>query len=109
VSEYTLTIPYHVCTEWGNQCVEACGSDNQCASSCREDHPCGAQNPKKYNTTSTATTTTAAPTATPTEAFNGMADGTSTDKNGAGMLRFGDSYGLLVLAGGMFAGIAGLL
>ncbi|KAL2270862.1 hypothetical protein VTJ83DRAFT_233 [Remersonia thermophila] len=114
VSEYTLTLPYHVCTAWGTQCVESCGSNNQCAADCREQNPCGAQNPKKPNATSTSSTvaSTAEPTATPTgQVFDGMADGSETnDKDsGAGLLRFGDSYGVLVLAGGLFAGLAGLL
>jgi len=117
VTEYTLTLPYHMCTAWGTQCVEACGSDNQCAASCREDNPCGAQSPKRLNeTTASATTSTASATSTPTnQVFDGMADsgdedsssgGNNGGKNAAGVLRFGDSYGLAVVAGGLFAGFA---
>jgi hypothetical protein len=117
VTEYTLTLPYHMCTAWGSQCVKACGSDNQCAGACREDNPCGAQSPKRVNeTTSSATTSTASATSAPTnQVFDGMADdgsdgeNTKTDKNAAGALRFGDSYGLVVVAGGLFAGFAVLL
>lgn len=46
VSQYSLTLPYYICQEWGNQCVAACGQDNTCSSACREDHPCGAQDPR---------------------------------------------------------------
>ncbi|KAI9899342.1 hypothetical protein N3K66_005803 [Trichothecium roseum] len=51
MSEYSLTIPYFVCREWGNQCVTDC-SDDTCRSACREDNPCGALNPTRANTTS---------------------------------------------------------
>lgn len=52
VSEYSLTIPFYVCQEWGNQCVKNCGlANNACAQACREDHPCGAQNPSGPNAT----------------------------------------------------------
>ena len=31
VSEYSLTLPFFVCQEWGNQCVKGCGMNaNQC-------------------------------------------------------------------------------
>ncbi|EMC94975.1 hypothetical protein BAUCODRAFT_34973 [Baudoinia panamericana UAMH 10762] len=58
VSEYTQTMPYFVCTEWGNQCSSNCGSNNQCASDCRSQHPCGAQNPTRVNTSTISTSTT---------------------------------------------------
>jgi hypothetical protein len=109
-----LTLPYYVCTEWGNQCVTACGSNNQCSSDCREKHPCGAQNPTRVNQT-TSTSTSASATATATnQVFNGLADGSSNGnsnngKSGAGGLRFADSFGLAVVAGGLFAGFAMLL
>lgn len=52
VSEYSQTLPYFICSEWGNQCVSNCGSDNLCASNCRENNPCGAQNPTRVTLTS---------------------------------------------------------
>jgi hypothetical protein len=115
VTEYTLTLPYHVCTAWGQQCVKACGSDNQCAGDCLQKHPCGAQQPTRVN--ETASSTTVAPTASATQAnqeFNGFADSAGAansddDKSAAGALRLGDSYGLAVVAGGLFAGFAMLL
>ncbi|KAL2287893.1 hypothetical protein FJTKL_04680 [Diaporthe vaccinii] len=75
VSEYSLTLPYFVCTEWGNQCVKGCGLDSSCASACRQDHPCGASNPSTANETSataTSTSQTASSTsANPTQVFDG--------------------------------------
>lgn len=114
MSEYSLTIPYHVCTEWGTQCVAACGSDNVCSSACRQDNPCGAQDPTRINkTTTTATTASATGKPTGQEVYEGMAgnseDGDDDRGNAAGMLRFGDSYGLAMVAGGLFAGFAMVL
>ncbi|KAK3309584.1 uncharacterized protein B0T15DRAFT_515874 [Chaetomium strumarium] len=111
ISQYTLTLPYYVCTEWGNQCVKDCGSNNGCASDCREKHPCGAQNPPRANTTATSTTATSSATGTPTnQVFDGAADGSNIgNNNAAGALRFGSSYGLAVVAGSLFAGFAMLL
>lgn len=115
MTEYTLTLPYHVCTEWGTQCVASCGSNNQCSSDCREKHPCGAQSPTRVNET-TSTSATASATASPSstnQVFDGLSDGSQNGndnkKNAAGSLRFGDSFGLVVLAGGLFAGFAVLL
>lgn len=117
MTEYTMTLPYYVCTEWGNQCVKACGNgNNQCASDCREKHPCGAQNPTRVNSTTTTSATTATATSSGTatatnQVFNGLGDGSSNNVgagtgNAAGALRFGDSYGLAVVVGGLFAGFA---
>jgi hypothetical protein len=113
LTEYTLTLPYYVCVEWGNQCVKACGSDNQCASNCREDHPCGAQNPPRVNATTTSTTATTASATASNQVFTGLADGSGSNtaggNNAAGTLRLSDSFGLAVVAGGLFAGFAILL
>ncbi|KAK4155552.1 hypothetical protein C8A00DRAFT_13400 [Chaetomidium leptoderma] len=113
MSEYSLTIPYHTCVEWGTTCVAACGSNNECSSDCRQKHPCGAQSPTRINETTTTSTSSPTGAATATnQVFNGLAgdsDGNGDGKNAAGVLRFGDSYGLAILAGGMFAGAAMLL
>ncbi|AEO70025.1 uncharacterized protein THITE_27104, partial [Thermothielavioides terrestris NRRL 8126] len=102
LTEYTLTLPYYVCVEWGNQCVKACGSDNQCASNCREDHPCGAQNPPRVNATTTSTTATTASATASNQVFTGLADGSGSNtaggNNAAGTLRLSDSFGLAVVA-----------
>lgn len=78
VSQYSLTLPYYICQEWGNQCVANCGQDNACASACREDHPCGAQDPRTPNTTTTTSTRPNAHSATPTGGYTGFADGHSS-------------------------------
>lgn len=95
MTEYSITVPYHICQHWQEDCVKGCyAGNNLCQSSCREDHPCGATDPTRVNVTSTATTTTASRTATGTAAdaedeegeapktFSGFGDGedaTTTD------------------------------
>ncbi|CAM1504675.1 Fc.00g022660.m01.CDS01 [Cosmosporella sp. VM-42] len=131
VSEYSLTLPFFVCQEWGNQCVSDCGDNNHCASSCRQDHPCGALDPKKYNTTSTATGTNAVKaTASATDdgsvIYTDVSSGddsgddssddssndsgsskSSGDKPGAAAaLEVGRTWGLTVVMGSMFLGFA---
>jgi len=112
VTEYTLTLPYFVCTEWGTQCVKNCGSNNACASSCRQDHPCGALSPQRVNTTSSATME---PTASQTTKalYTGAlgATGSSKPDQGAAMPVFEASrlYGLAAAAVGVFAGFGLLL
>ena len=81
MSEYTLTLPYFTCTEWGNQCVKACGNNNQCANSCREDNPCGAQEPRRPNTTSTTTESSAEETGA--DGISDAADAINTNVLGA--------------------------
>ncbi|KAI2472561.1 hypothetical protein F4781DRAFT_383170 [Annulohypoxylon bovei var. microspora] len=97
ISEYSLTLPYFVCQEWGNQCVKNCGQDNGCSSSCREDHPCGALNPTRANTTSSASAsaTTSSATATDSNAvFTGLAGSSDDSSNDSGAFRVGASDGL---------------
>ncbi len=111
VSEYSLTLPYFVCQEWGNQCVTACGQDNTCSSNCRQDHPCGALNPKLQNTTSSATASaTVSSTATSSDTiYTGLGDsgGSSSQTNAAaGRSSF---VGISLTLGGLAAGFAMLL
>lgn len=119
MSEYSLTIPYYVCQEWGNQCVEDCKGSNTCASSCRQDHPCGASNPKKYNTTATVTGTeavkaTASATDDADTIFTGNPGGNDEDsdsdssstKNGSSALEAGRTWGLAVVLSTMFVGFS---
>ncbi|KAH7001306.1 hypothetical protein EDB80DRAFT_88674 [Ilyonectria destructans] len=122
VSEYSLSLPYFVCTEWGNQCVTDCNGNNNCASACRQEHPCGAQDPKKYNITKTASATGAQATASATDdadtVYTDVVDGdsdssgsdsssSSSDKSGsAAALEAGRKWGLAVVMGSMFVGFA---
>ncbi|RFU77711.1 hypothetical protein TARUN_4529 [Trichoderma arundinaceum] len=115
ISEYTLTLPFFICQEYVVQCVANCDGDNTCASSCQQDNPCGATNPKRYNTTSSATTSTPEPTSTTAGADTIFTDtpggGSSGGKGGKGsmappMVEIGRSYGLAVVLGSMFVGFA---
>ncbi|KAI1756786.1 hypothetical protein F4782DRAFT_484137 [Xylaria castorea] len=111
LSEYSLTLPFFICQEWGNQCVTGCKSDNACASDCRQNHPCGALNPTRANTTTSSSTTTSTGAAATTSAgqiFNGLGGDSSSDsgnsgdsnpKNGASpLLQHGSLVGDLALA-----------
>ena len=113
MSEYTLTLPFFVCQEWGNQCVRDCNGDNACASSCREDNPCGASDPSPAKDSTTSRTSK--PTASVTEVddeeetkiFSGSAGGSDDDSPGAGVaLEVGRGYGLAIVLGGLFVGFA---
>ncbi|KAH6657768.1 hypothetical protein BKA67DRAFT_656011 [Truncatella angustata] len=117
VSEYSLTLPYFTCTEWGTQCVKACGSDNGCSSDCRQDHPCGAQNPTKVNVTSTSSagsTATGSSTASGTGAaiYTGLdgsgATATSSPNSGSNLEAF-NIGGLLALAASVALGFGIML
>jgi hypothetical protein len=35
ITQYSQTLPYFICTQWGNNCVAACNGDNNCQSKCR--------------------------------------------------------------------------
>ncbi|KFY24814.1 hypothetical protein V493_05007 [Pseudogymnoascus sp. VKM F-4281 (FW-2241)] len=107
MTQYTLTIPFHVCIEWGQQCVKSCGGVNSCQAACVEEHPCGAQDPWRVNTTAT---TSGAPAATSTGAVahNGFGDDsaepTVAKPNAAhAALDIGRSYGLAIVFAGIFA------
>ncbi|KAI0882188.1 uncharacterized protein GGS22DRAFT_170414 [Annulohypoxylon maeteangense] len=111
VSEYSLTLPYFVCQEWGNQCVKNCGQDNTCSSSCREDHPCGALHPTRPNTTSTASSSATATGATATDSnavFTGLAGSSSDSNNNNAAFRVGASdgmFGFVILAASVSLGV----
>ncbi|KAK0309373.1 hypothetical protein LTS16_003236 [Friedmanniomyces endolithicus] len=88
ISEYSQTLPFFLCQEWGNECVANCNGDNLCQSNCRSQHPCGAQNPTRQNTStlvvSTSTTAGGSQTsggaagATTSGVFSGFAGASST-------------------------------
>lgn len=106
ISEYSLTMPYYLCQEWGNQCVKKC-NDNACASNCREQHPCGATDPKQYNITS-STSGTSDPTASQTGSgviFTNSPGGSSANNSrGAGStLAVGHTLSLPFLVSSLFA------
>lgn len=109
MTEYSLTIPFHICIEWGQQCVAGCGGVNTCQAACTEKHPCGAQDPSHGN--STATTSSAAPGATSTSpvvydgAGTSSTTGTTVAKPNAAhaALDLGKSYGLSIVFAGIFA------
>lgn len=117
MSEYSLTLPYHMCMEWGNQCVEAC-NDNACASSCREDNPCGAQDPRRVNVTSSSATAEPTPSSTADAddgIFTGMAgsendnDDNDNNESAGSAVHVSQGMGLALLMSAVFGGFAVML
>ncbi|KAJ0164128.1 hypothetical protein CTA2_1687 [Colletotrichum tanaceti] len=118
MSEYSVTLPYHVCQEYGNQCVADCGiASNTCSNNCRVNNPCGAQNPTRVNTTSSAGADATA-SATATESANAVFTGIAGDNGGSGSgsgssaaatLEMGRSAGLAVIVGSVLGAVAFLL
>ncbi|KAF9735694.1 hypothetical protein PMIN06_006776 [Paraphaeosphaeria minitans] len=119
LTEYTQTLPYNICQQWGTNCVAACGiGQNDCADSCRKDHPCGAQEPFKGNATKSSSTASHASTAKSTATSDSKASSTlpatgfagqttSPDSPGAAsrLVGFGASYGMAVTLVGIFASL----
>lgn len=83
LSEYSLTLPFFICQEWGNQCVTGCSGDAACASDCRQNHPCGALNPTRVNTTTSSTSTPTATGAAATSSAGQVYDGLGGDNSGS--------------------------
>ena len=116
VTQYSQTIPFYVCQEWGNQCVKNCNGASGCQDSCRKDHPCGAQSPYKGNTSiptlSTASATGSPTTKIPVTGFGGaQATGSSAAGKGAAAGTYMPSAALSmsVVFGTAFLGFAVLL
>lgn len=116
LTQYTQTLPYNICQQWGTNCVNNCGiGENTCADKCRADHPCGAQDPYKGNATSTSSGSSHSATAKPTGSaasstipITGFAGATGTaDQPGAAssLVGFGASYGMAVTLVGIFASL----
>ncbi|KAI1392740.1 uncharacterized protein F4822DRAFT_139278 [Hypoxylon trugodes] len=101
VSEYSLTLPYFVCQEWGDQCVTACGQDNTCSSACREDHPCGASNPTRVNSTSSSSTPSATKSGSEATDSNAIYTGLAGSDDGSGSSGNGNAGHRAVGAEGM--------
>jgi len=124
-SEYSQTIPYYICTQWGTECIAQCGGNTDCEYNCRAQHPCGAQNPKRVNTTTSSSATASKTGSVAGQAtnsagqtvFSGLGGsgsaaqtGSSSSSTGsAAALQLGQAYGLFAVAAGIFGGFALLL
>lgn len=120
ITQYSQTLPFYICTEWGNQCEKNCGRDHACATSCRADHPCGAQDPFKGNASISAAMSSAAlasktaadqtaQTSIPVDGFGGTQPTDSPKNSAPAMINLGQTYGLAVVLGGIVAGFAVML
>ncbi|KAK9365663.1 hypothetical protein V1509DRAFT_632425 [Lipomyces kononenkoae] len=78
LTEYSLTIPYFVCTEQVTLCANNCGSDNACVSACRQNNPCGATNPTRVNVTTSSSSSTFSSTGSPPASASTLATALTT-------------------------------
>ncbi|KAI6366723.1 hypothetical protein MCOR25_005089 [Pyricularia grisea] len=85
LTEYSLTMPYHKCTQFQVNCVAACGlSDNQCSENCRVNNPCGAASPKGANSSATVAATSSTSTAANTIQTGFAGSGSNNGNSGSG-------------------------
>ncbi|KIW20120.1 hypothetical protein PV08_00695 [Exophiala spinifera] len=126
-SEYSLTMPYYICTQYNTDCQANCGNDNTCAAACVQNHPCGATDPTRVNTSTISTmsatsTTNGAAASTASDGgvvytgFGGASAAATTAGGDSGssaatrvIVNMGQLYGLGVLVAGIFAGFALML
>nr|OQO30556.1 hypothetical protein B0A51_01182 [Rachicladosporium sp. CCFEE 5018] len=138
ITEYTQTLPFFICQEWGNQCSSNCGTDNTCVAACRQNHPCGAQSPIRANTSTLTSTMSSTMSGSSTGAaasvtggetvYSGFAGASASQTSGGGAaaasasatgassagtrvvaMQFGQSAGFLALGAAFFGGFAFLL
>ncbi|KAH8689085.1 hypothetical protein BGW36DRAFT_402122 [Talaromyces proteolyticus] len=120
-SEYSQTIPYFVCTAYNSQCQTNCNGDSTCQAKCVQQHACGAQEPTRYNATTTASATATSTSADPGNViYTGWgtagavaATGSSGSSTGIAtrqmMLEMGQVYGLFIVVAGLIGGFAVVL
>ncbi|KAH6638155.1 hypothetical protein C7974DRAFT_155266 [Boeremia exigua] len=124
ITQYSQTLPFFICQEWGNQCVANCNGDATCQDSCRADHPCGAQSPFLGNATSSSSSATGSATGSaggsatttrpPATGFGGAAATSGSSGSGSGSSASatfvpGAATSMAVLFGSVFLGFAVLL
>lgn len=111
-----------MCTAYNTQCQNNCNGSSTCQAACVQDHPCGAQDPKRYNITTSATATktgTATSSGSGEVLITGFGTGSaavSTGGSSAGSIgarpflnEFGPVYGVLAIVAGFAGGFAVLL
>jgi len=121
-TEFSQTIPYFECTEWGNQCVNNCGADSTCAVNCRTAYKCGASNPTLYNITTTSSMTATATGGSAASSVNaadytGFGGSSATGSSSSSKksdatpmtLSYGQAYGMATIVTGFLAGFALML
>lgn len=112
LTEYTLTMPFFLCSKSKEMCKDNCKGEQNCANACFTGKECGAKNPKRINTTSTTTllSPTASGTASSTASGTGTHTGNPFDTSIAATIEsWGSAYGVAVMIIGMAAGFVGML
>lgn len=115
-TEYSLAIPFNLCQQSKQMCVDNCDGDQACASLCFTGKSCGATNPTRTNSTTTKSAGGSRPTG------SGDDDDEDNDENddeddpfnvdtgmGVRLASFGSAYGIGAMVFGVAVGFAGLL
>lgn len=111
-------MPYFICTAVNIKCQADCNGDSACQAACVQNHPCGAQEPKRYNITTTAASATGSATSTSSGdvIYTGFGTGSASVATGGSMgamrpflSEFGQVYGLFMVAAGLVGGFAVVL
>lgn len=114
LTEYSETITFNLCQESIQKCRNNCGNNNDCVDLCARGKQCGAQNPRRVNITSSATTFTTSPTATGSSdgsndpSTTNISDGQQTDDPFHNVAST-SAYGAGVLAAAIAIGLFGML
>jgi len=123
-TEYSQTIPYYLCQEGQNLCVENCASsDDGCTSACRENKSCGASNPTKVNITEEDTEDSSSSSSgsggkkgsgssgsgSSDEAEESSSSGDKIDLKSAGVIAYGEVYGFAALVTTLFVSTFAIL
>jgi len=120
LTEYTLTIPYNLCSQSKQACANNCGNNQDCVTLCFSGKSCAASDPRRVNVTSTSTTDSPTSSATGkagSTATSGSDDTETTEKGdpfgnngmGASFSELGSAYGVGAMIAGMAIGFFGML
>jgi hypothetical protein len=115
-TEYSLAIPFNLCQQSKQMCVNNCEGDQACSDLCFTGKTCGATDPKRYNVTTTTSAGTPGPTASDgdDDDSNGEDDEEEDPFNvdtgmGVRLASFGSAYGIGAMVFGIALGFAGML
>lgn len=116
-TEYSLAIPFNLCQQSKQMCVDNCDGDTACADLCFIGKTCGASDPTRVNITTT-TTAGSRPTGSNGDDDENT-DGNDEDEEedpfkadtgmGVRLANFGSAYGIGAMVFGVALGFAGLL
>lgn len=117
-TEYSLAIPFNLCQQSKQKCVDNCSGDQACASLCFTGKTCGATDPTRYNVTTTTSAGVPGATGKGGDDDEDNEDGDEDEDEdpfnvdtgmGVRLASFGSAYGIGAMVFGIVIGFAGLL